>query len=614
MLYAKVVLAIPVEGPFDYLIPEEAEKLALAGMRAWVNFRGKKEIGYIVETTSHSDIPRIKPIIKLVDSIPVLDEQMLLLTSMVSNYYCCSWGEAIAASLPEPIRKGKPLEGLPEIKAVREKNQPQGLLLADLDGKERWDIYCREIQKTLAGGKSAIVLVSDKNLVLKAKELISKKTGLILETSFRQQPNEIEEWIKIKNNSVKVVVGTRSSIFAPMSDLGLIIVDEEMDSAYKQDQSPHYHSRRVALMRAELEKARIILGGIAVSLESIYLAHKENIEFKMLERREVYPEIKIVDMKSLPFLDKKKNIILSRLLQDTMAAVLTDGGKILLFLNRKGFATAAVCSTCAKSLRCPRCSTNLVYFFEENLLRCHYCNYKLVPPKICPQCNSGYLKFAGAGTEKVESELSRIFPQARIKRIDSGEIPDKINADIFISTQGIIRQAPFAFELTAVLGIDNSLNHVDFRATEKTFAILQGLLTITKEKLFIQTSLPNHFCFQAIAKKDINIFYNEELKSRRQVKFPPYRNFCQVRLRGRIESRVREAGEKLFKKLSAGLVPKGVEIVSLNPGQPPKLRGNYYWVILLAASNVLALSKFLKNSLKDFRQSGIIITIDVDPI
>jgi primosomal protein N' (replication factor Y) len=484
----------------------------------------------------------------------------------------------------------------------------------DLDGKERWDIYCREIQKTLSEGKSAIVLVSDKNLVLKAKDLISKKTGLTLETSFRQQPNEIEEWIKIKNNSVKVVVGTRSSIFAPMSDLGLIIVDEEMDAAYKQDQSPHYHSRRVALIRAGQEKARIILGGIAVSLESIYLAQKENIEFKILERREAYPEIKIVDMKSLPFLDKKKNIILSRLLQDTMASVLAEGGKILLFLNRKGFATSAVCSTCAKSLKCPRCNTNLVYFFEENLLRCHYCNYKLVPPKICPQCNSGYLKFAGAGTEKIESELTRIFPQARIKRIDSGEIPDKIEADIFISTQGIIRQAPFAFELTAILGIDNSLNHVDFRATEKTFAVLLGLLTITKEKFFVQTSLPGHFCFQAIAKKDIDIFYDEELNSRKQVKFPPYRSFCQVRLRGRIESRVEESAEKLFKKISAAPLPKGVEIVSLNPGQPPKLRGSYYWVILMAANNVLTLSKFLKINLKEFRQSGIIVTVDVDPI
>ncbi len=614
MLYAKVVLALPVEGPFDYLIPEEAEKCAFPGMRAWVNFRGKKEIGYIVETTTHSDIPRIKPIIKLVDSIPVLNANMLKLTRMICDYYCCSWGEAMAASLPEPIRKGKPVEGLREFKATQEKSQPQGLLLVDLGPNERWDVYCREIQKTLSEGKSAIVLVSEKNLVIKAKGLIKQKSGLDLETSFRQQPNELEEWVKIKNNQVKVVVGTRSSIFAPMADLGLIIVDEELDSAYKQDQSPHYHSRRVSLMRAESEKARIILGGITVSLESIYLAQKKNIEFQILDRRELYPEIKIVDMKSLPFLNKKKNIILSRLLQDSMALVLASGGKILLFLNRKGFATAATCSTCAKPLKCPRCNTNLVYFFEQNILRCHYCSYKLVPPKICPQCNSGYLKFSGAGTEKIESELSRIFPQARIKRIDSGEIPGKIDADIFISTQGIIRQADFSFDLTAVLGIDNSLNHVDFRASEKTFAILLGLLTITKGKMIVQTSLPGHSCFQAIVKNDINIFYNEELKSRRQVKFPPYRNFCQVRLRGKIESRVQEAGEKLFQKLSAGKVSKGVEIVSFNPGQPPKLRGNYYWVILLAATNVLALSKFLKINLKDFRQSGIIVTVDVDPV
>ncbi len=614
MLYAKIVLAIPVEGPFDYLIPPDEEKNAKAGMRAWVNFRAKLEIGYIVATSAQSDIPRIKPIIKLVDSVPVLDPQMLKLTRKLADYYCCSWGEAIAASLPESIRKGKPLEALEEFKEPPKKTLPPGLLLADLGGMARWDVYCQEIKETLAAGKSALVLVSDKIMALKACEIINGKIGLESKTLYRQQPNELEDWKDIKNGRVKVVVGTRSSVFAPLANLGLIIVDEELDSAYKQDQSPHYHGRQVALMRRELEKARVILGGIAVSLESVYLSRRKKIQFLILERREQYPEIKIVDMKNLPFLDKKKNIILSRLLQDAMVSVLAARGKILLFFNRKGFATAAGCSTCGKALKCPRCNTNLVYFFGQNLLRCHYCNYKLAPPKICPQCNSGYIKFFGAGTEKIESELSRIFPQARVKRIDTGEIPNKDEVDIFISTQGIIRHADFRFDLTAVLGIDNSLNHVDFRSSEKAFAVLLGLLTLTDKKMIVQTSLSGHYCFRAIEKNDINIFYDEELKSRRQIKFPPYRNFCQVKLRGKSEVKAAGTGEKLFQKLSSPPVPKGIQVISLNPGQPPKLRGNYYWVILLSTSNVLTLNKFLKINLKGFRHSGIIVTVDVDPV
>ena len=319
-------------------------------------------------------------------------------------------------------------------------------------------------------------------------------------------------------------------------------------------------------------------------------------------------------MKNLPLLDKKKNIILSRLLQDAIVSVLSGKGKILLFLNRKGFATAAACSTCGKTLKCPRCNTNLVYFYNQNVLRCQNCNFKLQPPKICPQCKSGYIKFSGAGTEKIESELSRIFPQARVKRIDTGEITKKDDADIFISTQGFIHQADFRFELTAALAIDNLLNHVDFRSSEKVFAILLGLLAITEKKMFIQTSLSGHYCFKALEQNDIKVFYEEELKSRRQIKFPPFRIFCQVRLRAKIEQKAAEAGEKLFQKLSCAERPKGVEVISLNPGQPPKLRGNYYWVILLSTVSAQSLNKFLKINLKDFRYSGIIVTIDVDPV
>ncbi len=614
MLYAKIVLALPVEGPFDYQVPSEEENKASPGARAWVNFRGKKEMGYIVGTSTHTDILRIKPLIKIIDSDPVLDSRMLKLSKMVADYYCCCWGEAIAASLPKFLRIGKPVGVLAEFNELAEKYPPRGLLLEDLDGLARWDVYCREIKGVLAEGKTVLVLVSDKSMVLKAKHWIAEKTGWELETIFHRQPDELQEWLDIKNGQVKIVVGPRSSVFVPLVNLGLIIVDEESDSVYKQEQVPHYHSRQVALMRSDLEKAKIILCASAVSLESIHLAKQNKIELQTIKRQQPYPEVKVIDMKNLPLLNKKKNIILSRFLQDAMTSVLAGSGKILLFLNRKGFATSAVCSTCAEILKCPRCNINLVYFFDQNVLRCHYCNYKIVSPKICPQCNSGYIKFSGAGTEKIESELSRIFPQARIKRIDTGEIPVKDSADIFIATQGIIRQADFRFELTAVLAIDNSLNHVDFRSSEKVFAVLLGLLALTDKKMFIQTSLTGQYCFQAIENNDVNIFYDAELSSRKEIKFPPWRNFCQVKLRGKIEKTVAIAAEELFQVFSENEIAKAIKIISLNPGQPPKLRGNYYWVILLSTNNVLTLNNFLKKNLRNFRHSGIIVTVDVDPV
>ncbi len=636
MFYAKVVLALPVEGPFDYQIPKECGEKISPGTRAWVNFRGKKEICYITGISAHSEILKVKPLIRILDNFPVLSPQMLSLSRMLADYYCCSWGEAIAACLPEPLRKGKSsvpvtknvtgtlgiknvtgtsgIEGSEELRVLAEKEGLSGLLLTDLGGEKRWDFYCREVKEVLALGKSALILAPDKAAAALAGQLLARKIQAPVETFFRQQPDELMQWEKIRNSGVKVVVGTRSSIFAPLPNLGLIIVDEESDSVYKQEQSPHYHARTAALMRARLEKAKIILCATAVSLESVYLARQNKIVFQVLERGGQYPEVKIIDMKNLPLLDRKKNVILSRLLQDNIVSVLAGQGKILLFLNRKGFATSAVCSSCGQALKCPRCNLNLVYFSDNNILSCHYCNYKLVPPKICPQCDAGYIKFSGAGTEKIEAELLRIFPKARIKRIDAGEIPNKEEADIFVATQGIIRHAGFRFDLTAVLAIDNSLNHVDFRSSEKVFAILLGLLALTDKQMFIQTSLPGHYCFQAVEKNDIDYFYDEELKSRRQVKFPPFRHFCQVKIRGRDEQKALLAGEKLFQQLSGGLVPKDAQIISLNPGYPPKLRGNYCWVILISSSNVLSLNEFLKNCLKNFRSSGIIVTVDVDPV
>lgn len=614
MLYAKVVLALPIEGPFDYLIPPEAETIARPGSRVWVNFRNKKEIAYIVEITSVSDIPRIKPLIKLVDTFPVLDQAMLKFTRSIADYYYCSWGEAIAASLPEPIRKGKPIDGLSESALTQVKDPGKNLLFVDLDGQQRWELYAQEIKETLALARSTLVLVPDKNALYKARQILSSKLGLESEAMYRHQPDELEGWAKVKKGQVKVVLGTRSSIFAPLADLGLIIVDQELDSVYKQEQVPHYHARQSALIRAEQQSARLILGGTAVSLEAIQLARENKLELQVLKPKSAPAEIRIVDMKSLPLLDRRKKIILSRLLQDNMLAIIQAKGKILLFLNRKGFATAAICSTCGQPLKCPRCNINLVYYFNQAILRCHYCNYKLAVPKICPLCNSGYIKYSGAGTEKIESELARIFPQARVKRVDTGDVVLRDEADIFISTQGIIRQADFKFELTAVLGIDNSLNHVDFRSAEKAFAVLSGLLTITRNTLAIQTGLSQHYCFKALKNRDNEFFYDQELKARHQLKFPPFRHFCSLKIRGKSEPKVAQVCDQLFQKLSQAKSPKGVQVISANPADPAKLRGNYYWAILIRSFDVLALNNFLKIYLKDFRYSGIILTVDVDPV
>jgi primosomal protein N' (replication factor Y) len=609
-------MGLAVEGPFDYSVTQELQNKIKVGSRVWVNLRNNKMLGYVVRITSQTNIKNIKPVLDVIEETPVLDKNMLILTKRLADYYCCSWGEAIETALPEGLRKGKIIQdSTASGNLIKNKNVPAVVtLIHDLDGIARWDIYLSQIKEFVSLNKSVIILLPEINSVIKAREIIKARLQMDSEVLYRKQPGELDEWSRIKRGEVIVVVATRSGIFAPLRNPGLIIIDEEQSSVYKQDQVPHYHARVVALMRSNLEKAKLILGSTAPSLEILNLARQNKIEYTVLPRKNSFPQIDIIDMKNLPLVDKKHRIILSRYLQDSILNTLGAGGKILIFLNRKGFATFASCSSCGKILKCPRCNINLVYHFYKQILSCHYCNFKISPPKICPECNGGYIKYSGAGTEKIESELSRVFPQARIKRWEEEVKEDFLNGNIFISTQVIIKQTDYKFDLVGVLSVDNSLNYVDYRSAEKTFSVLTRLSFLARNKMVIQTSLPNHYVFKSFANRDPNIFYNEELKQRRQLRFPPYTHFAFIRCRGKNEEKVMVFSKELFEKLSKAELPKGLKVISLNPAHPAKLRGNFYWIILIRTRNVKSLNKFLKINLKSLRHSGIILTVDIDPL
>ncbi len=610
MLYAKVVLGLPVDGPFDYIVSLESTKKIKVGCRVWVNFCNRKSVGYVVGLSHKTNIPKLKSILEVIDESAVLSDSLLLLAKQLSEYYCCSWGEAIETILPEGLRKGRLIElGAKEGHPIPLDAHSSSILIHDL-GNSRWDIYLENIKQALQNKKSVIIVVPDINSIHKAKEKIS---SLALEVAllYRKEFKELEEWVRIKEGKVNVVIGTRSAIFAPLPDLGLIIVDEESDSVYKQDQVPHYHVRQIAFMRTEIEGAKVILGSSAPSLESLYLARKNKILYNLIPRLKDAPQIKIIDMKRLPFADRKKRALFSRSLEDSIYSALNSKGRTLLFLNRRGFATCASCNSCGAHLKCPRCNVDLVYHFKENILSCHYCAHKRELPKICPECNSGYIKLSGTGVERIESELARIFPQARIKLVDKEEHLDIDSADIFISTQHIFKESSYDFDLVGVLAIDNSLNRLDFRASEKAFALISGLWGLTTRQMVIQTTFPEHHIFRALEKKDVKLFYDEELKERQQLQFPPVRHFALVKARGKDEDKVKALGQEIFDRLSKNST-KTVKALSLNPGQPAKLRGNFYWQVLLSCDKAKKAVDFLKVNLKNIRHSGIIITVDMD--
>jgi len=616
MLFAKVVFGIPVEGPFDYIVSENLSEKIKVGERVRVGFRNLELSGYVVKLTRESEIKNLKTIQELIDDSPILDKNMLSLTKELSDYYCCSWGEAIETALPESLRKKKKIPApIVETIALKKNLNSEVTLLHDLDGQARWDVYLAKIKEAHHSQRSVIILLPDINSVLKAKEKIERCLSISVALLYRKQPKELEEWLKIKEGKANIVAGTRSAIFAPVKNLGLVIIDEEQDFAYKQDQVPHYHAKVAAFMRVNIEKAKLILGSSRPSLESFYLSKINKIQYTPLPRRREFPEIKIIDFIHSNKKNKQQNLFLSNYLADCIISTLESKGKILLFLNRKGFATSAACSYCGIVLKCQRCNINLVYHFKESILECHYCNFKMQPPVICPNCDRGYIKYSGTGTEKIESELSRLFPQARIQELDKDRQQLDFNsADIFVAAQSVIREENCKFDLVGVLSIDNSLNRVDLRASEKTFGLLVGLLGLTEGKIVIQTRLSHHHCFKALENKNFDTFYEEELKQREELKFPPYSHLALVKLRGRKEARVKDLSNTLFNQWSKDFKNKSLSIMSVNPAQPAKLRGNFCWQILIKSGSAKKITKFLKMLLKKILHSGIIVTVDIDPI
>lgn len=613
MLYAKVVLGLPVEGPFDYIVPEELQARIEPGFRVEVDFCHRKLAGYVVGLSTKSPVKNLKKILQLLDDNPALDARMLALTREVSRYYCCSWGEAIETALPAALRKIRQIKGIKKGTCGVKNNGLQASLLYDPQVDSRLNYYLKGVSEALKANKEAIILFSDINSCLHAASSFRSLPGASVGALFRKGKEELETWRKIKKGEINVVVGVRSAIFAPLENLGLIVIDEEDAAVYKQDQVPHYHTRKVAFMRSSLEGAKVILGGSAFSLESVYLARNRKIEYLRPTAKFTQPEIKIINARTQYGKSKQGASILSKYLQDAISFSLNSKNKTLLFLNRKGFATSAFCSTCGISLKCPRCDINLVYHFKEGILGCRYCSFKMPPPKICPACNSGYIKFSGAGTEKIESELSRLFPSARIKRLDKRTDAGPDDADIYVATSFVNKQDSF-FDLTAVLAVDNSLGRADLGAATKTFSLLEQLAARTVKKMVIQSSLPEHYCLRALLERNPEKFYTDELKHRKELHFPPYRHLMLVKLRAKIAERVEESALKLHKLLKKPPRPKDVRVLQVSQGEPPKLRGNFYWQILLSVKDPMKGCAFLKKRLKDFRHSGIIVTVDVDPL
>ncbi len=621
MLYAKVVFGLPVEGPFDYSVPEELARGIAVGVRVRVSFGARILVGYVVGLAKKSAVANLKPLSEIIDPYPILNRQLLELTRQVSRHYGCSWGEALETAIPEPLRRGVRLKPFPRYKTpVGRLKQPvyrsaaSVTLVQDVDFNRRWDYYREEIKRTVTDQRSVLVITPDTASATQALQRLSGQVDCQPEALVRRKAGDAGQWIALSGEQVRVIIAARSGIFVPLVNLGLIILDQEESESYKQEQVPHYHAREVALLRSRIGRIRLILGSSAPSLEMYLAAKKGTIGLKDNPSAKASPEVRILDTYSaFPLLSQKKGYF-ARYLIDSIAGEIDKKGKVLIYVNRMGFATFSFCRQCGFTMRCPRCDINLVYHFSDKLLRCRYCNYQSTAPNICPQCRSGYLTFSGAGTEKVESELARLFPQAKILRVDARTKASLADADICIATSAIIKYHSQLFSLVVALSVDNTLNRVDFRAAEKAFQQMWSLRQAAGNRMLIQTRLSKHHLFKALQKNDYRLFYDEELLQRKQLQFPPFAHLAMVKLRAVDAEKVKVTAERLFERLSSREDKPGISVISVNPGQPAKLRGKHYWNILCQSRSREKLARFLKINLQAFPHSGIIITVDVDPL
>ena len=515
--------------------------------------------------------------------------------------------------------------------------QYQAFLLQGVTGSGKTEVYLKSIEATLAYGKSALLLVPEIALTpAVAGQFFARfgETVAILHSAFNDA-ERAEQWRRIRAGKSKVVVGTRSGVFAPVQNLGLIIVDEEHDSSYKQGETPRYHGRDVAVMRAHAAGAVVVLGSATPSLETRYNADKNKYAFLELPERienRPMPQVELIDMR-LEFIETRKQSTFARKLTEAVDGRLANREQTMLLLNRRGFSSFVTCRACGERVQCVNCSVTLTYHRRDRRLLCHYCNYAEKVPSVCPKCQSDHIHFIGVGSEKAEEELHRDFPTARIARLDRDTAGGKkqfeniLNGfrehsfDILVGTQMIAKGHDIPnVTLVGIVNADIGLGMPDFRAAERTFQLLtQAAGRAGRGELpgivLIQTTNPDHYAVRHAAAQDYAKFYEQELQFRRAMRYPPFTAMANLLVR----SEKQEQAMKMSAELGRLIEPAPEGIKMLGPAQAPveRLKTEYRYQILLKASSRVKLNELLarlRNYAIEQKWGPTSLVIDVDPL
>ena len=513
-----------------------------------------------------------------------------------------------------------------------------GMLLHGVTGSGKTAVYLAAMRAVLDEGKSAILLVPEIGLTPAVAADLQQAFGeevAILHSALTDQ-ERAEQWHRIKRGDARVVVGTRSAVFAPVSNLALIIVDEEQDASYKQEETPRYHARDVAVMRAKMANAVVVVGSATPSLESYFNA-KSN-KYMLLElpdrvQQRPLPEVEIVDMRQ-EFQETAHEQVISRQLAEEIRQRLQRKEQVMVLLNRRGYSPLVLCRACGKTLECTNCAIALTHHKRSHRMECHYCGFSAPVPKTCVHCGSEYVYFLGTGSEKLEELLHGMFPQARIGRLDRDTVRGRedfertlnaLNAgelDLLVGTQMIAKgHDVHGVTLVGVVGADAALGFPDFRAAERTFQLLTQVAGRagrggTPGKVILQTYFPDHYAVQYAAQHDFIGFYEKELRFRSWMRYPPYSALANVLVRSNsLDETLQWSGTlgKWFDQTSH----EGIRV--LGPAAAPilRLKQDYRYHFVLKSASREKLNALLRAMLAYATQQKIPRTqviVDVDAV
>lgn len=664
-----VVVPFRVHSSFHYRINPDWAKDLYEGSVVEVPLGTKKTHAFVVGFPAKSDVPpeKLKDVCQVLKTEPAFDQNMLKLLRWTSEYYCHPLGEVFDAAIPRSSWKpkkrkssqkskeinfgilGKECAQKPQLteeqktalEEILSPTESRPILLHGVTGSGKTEIYLRAVEAVLQEGKGAIILVPEIALTPQLMGRFEARfPGQIAILHSDLTPVErSRQWEKAFTGAARVVVGARSAIFAPVKDLGLIVVDEEQESSFKQEDSLRYHARDLAVVRGKILNAKVILGTATPSLESYSNANLGRYCYVQLQHRvhqQPLPKTTLIDVKNKEQWFRANTPWLSRYLVERLEQTLLSKKQAILYLNRLGFAHFLFCRDCGHTYRCKHCDVALTYYQTPPVLKCHYCGMQQAVPKQCDSCEGTELESLGLGTEQVERQLQKIFPKARIARMDRSQIKNRKElenllqtisqgeVDIIIGTQMVAKGHDFpGISLVGILMADASLNIPDFRANERTFQIItqvSGRAGRAGEpgEVIIQTLNPEQPTLKWSSQNKTLDFYTSELNARKLFSFPPFQRLALLRFQHSDPALVQRYAEEVGRFLRREIQSKGHPCQVLGPSEAPiaRLKNLYRWQCLVKAASAKEMQSLLRK-VSHFHSTGkspVKFAIDVDPV